>query len=83
MELLHRLRPFADPLLGLAVTLLYAVEMVAWPVSPLPLALAVAATGGLGLALRRRLPLLGFVLAGAASSAWGSSRPASTTTPPP
>jgi len=64
MELLHRLRPFADPLLGLAVTLLYAVEMVAWPVSPLPLALAVAATGGLGLALRRRLPLLGFVLAG-------------------
>jgi signal transduction histidine kinase len=57
-------RSFADPVLGVAVTAVYAAELVAWDAPHLPLTLTVAAVGGLGLALRRRLPLLGFVLVG-------------------
>jgi signal transduction histidine kinase len=63
------IRPFlrraADPLLGLAVTLLYAVEILAREGARPSLLLAVAAVGGVGLSLRRRSPLVGFLLAAA------------------
>lgn len=68
-RILPFLRRAADPLLGLAVTLMYAWEVTAWDGARPGRLLAVAAVGGLGLSLRRRSPLVGFLLAAASTLA--------------
>jgi signal transduction histidine kinase len=59
----RRLPWWADVVLGVAVTILYAVELVAWDADDLPLMVLAAAVGGVGLSLRRTSPLVAFVLA--------------------
>jgi len=54
---------WADVVLGLVVTAVYAAELVAWGADDLPLTIVAASAGGIGLALRRTSPLVGFVLA--------------------
>lgn len=61
----HTIRGYADPALGVAVLALYAWEMAGWGPDRPGLLLAVAAVGSLGLALRRRTPLVAFLLCGA------------------
>ncbi len=56
-------RRFADPVLGVAVLALYAWEAARWDPERPGLLLAVAAVGSVGLALRRRAPLVAFLLA--------------------
>lgn len=59
------LRRYADPVLGVAVLVLYAWELSGWSTDRPGLVLAVAAVGCVGLALRRRAPLVAFLLCGA------------------
>jgi signal transduction histidine kinase len=56
-------RRLGDPLLGVAVAALYAVEISRWDADRAGVVVAIALVGGLGLALRRRLPLAAFLLA--------------------
>lgn len=56
-------RRAGDPLLGGAVAAAYAVEVLRWDASRPGVLMALGALAGLGLALRRRSPLLGFALA--------------------
>jgi hypothetical protein len=65
----RRLPWWADVALGVGVTVLYAVELAQWDTDRWAPAVALAAVGGVGLALRRVSPLLGFVLAGASVEA--------------
>lgn len=57
------LRGYADPALGIVVLALYAWEVSRWDADRPGVLLAVAAVGCVGLALRRRTPLVGFLLA--------------------
>lgn len=59
------LRRYADPALGVVVLALYAWEVSGWRTDRPGLLLAVASVGSLGLALRRRTPLVAFLLASA------------------
>jgi signal transduction histidine kinase len=56
-------RRYTDPILGVAVLALYAWEIARWEPDRPGLLLAIAALGCLGLALRRRTPLVAFLLA--------------------
>ena len=53
---------FADLLLGAAVVALYTVEITRWDADLAGPVIAVAFVAGAGLALRRRQPLVGFLL---------------------
>ncbi|HEX4977454.1 MAG TPA: histidine kinase [Nocardioides sp.] len=59
------LRRHADPALGVGVLALYAWEVSRWSTTRPGLLLAVAAVGTIGLALRRRTPLVAFLVCGA------------------
>ena len=59
------LRGYADPALAAVVLALYAWEIARWDPDRPGLLLAVAAVGSVGLALRRRTPLVAFLLCGA------------------
>ena len=71
----RRLPWWADVVLGVVVTAVYAAELVAWGADDLALAVLAAGAGGVGLALRRVSPLVGFVLAGASVQAVTSLEP--------
>ena len=59
----RRLPWWADVALGVVATAVYAAELVQWGADDLALAVLAASVGGVGLALRRISPLVGFVLA--------------------
>ncbi len=58
-----QVRRFGDPLLGLVVAALYAAEAVRWDPDDPVILLATCWVGCVGLMLRRRSPLVGFLLA--------------------
>jgi len=64
-RLLSAVLQVRDPILGIAVTVLYAVELHQWGPSDPASTLLITALGGIGLALRRRLPIVGFILSAA------------------
>jgi signal transduction histidine kinase len=66
---IRMLRRHGDLVLGVAVSVLYGVEILRWEAADPQRVLPFALLGGLGLTLRRRTPLAGFLLA--AASIWG------------